>query len=157
MLWVVRAGKGAKYYKKFIEAQRIYLPWDGYNRDLSDRKSLVSFREVVQAEKGTDNRTTISNWSAQLYAFVDEMQIGDLVLIPSERSRSYALAEITGGYTYSNGAECLSHYRAIRILKNDIPRKIFSQSVVYSLGAFRTIFKARYEDEIMKVIEKWNG
>ena len=43
----------------------------------------------------------------------------------------------------------------IEIKECKIPASIFSQTVRYSLGAFRTIFKVKYEEEILKEIDKW--
>ena len=83
MLWVCRAGQKGCYFSKYIEEQKIYLPWDGYNYDLSKYASLEDFRPIVAQEKKTDNRTSVSNWSGQLFAFVKQMQIGDYVMIPS--------------------------------------------------------------------------
>lgn len=156
MMWVIRAGQNALYYDKYIQNLKVYLPWDGYYLDLSEIKSRTDFRAVVEKEKGTDNRTSVSNWAGQLYTFTQEIENGDLVLIPSKGSHTYCLAKITGDYCFDkNEKDKLYHCREIEILQKDIPRNVFSQSVIYSLGAFRTIFKAKHEDEIMKTIDRW--
>lgn len=156
MMWVIRAGQNALYYDKYIQNSKVYIPWDGYKLDLSEIKSRSDFRTVVEKEKGTDNRTSVSNWAGQLYTFTQEIDEGDLVLIPSKGSHTYCLAKIVGNYRFDkNEKDKLYHCRNIEILERDIPRDIFSQSVIYSLGAFRTIFKAKHEDEIMKTLNKW--
>lgn len=156
MMWVIRAGQNALYYDKYIQSSKVYIPWDGYKLDLSEFKSRSDFKTVVEKEKGADNRTSVSNWAGQLYTFTQEIENGDLVLIPSKGSHTYCLAKITGDYCfYENEKDKLYHCREIEILQKDIPRNLFSQSVIYSLGAFRTIFKAKHEDEIMKTIDRW--
>jgi predicted Mrr-cat superfamily restriction endonuclease len=156
MMWVIRAGQNALHYDKYIQNSKVYIPWDGYNMDLSGIKTRADFRTVVEKEKGTDNRTSVSNWAGQLYTFTQEMETGDFVLIPSKGSHTYCLAKISGEYRFNkNDKDKLYHCRDIDILEMDIPRDIFSQSVIYSLGAFRTIFKAKHEDEIMNTINKW--
>lgn len=151
MLWVCRAGQKGCYFTKYIEERRIYLPWDGYRCDLSQYESLDDFRPIVVKEKQTDNRTSVSNWAGQLYAFVKQMQIGDYVMIPSASSRSYVFARIAGDYEYQENDD-LRHSRSIDIIKEDISREVFSQSIQYSLGAYRTVFQPRYEEEIVKTI-----
>lgn len=151
MLWVCRAGQKGCYFTKYIEELKIYLPWDGYKYDLSQYESLEDFRPIVVKEKQTDNRTSVSNWSGQLYAFVKQMQIGDYVMIPSASSRSYVFARIAGYYAYQENDD-LRHSRSIEIIKKDISREVFSQSIQYSLGAYRTVFQPRYEEEIVKTI-----
>lgn len=156
MMWVIRAGQNALYYDKYIQNSKVYIPWDGYRLDLSEIKSRLDFRTVVENEKGTDNRTSVFNWAGQLYTFTQEIDKGDLVLIPSKGSHTYCLEKITGYYCFDiNEKDKLYHCHNIEILERNIPRDIFPQSVIYSLGAFRTIFKAKHEDEIMKTINKW--
>lgn len=151
MLWVCRAGQKGCYFIKYIEEQKIYLPWDGYRYDLSKYDSLEDFRRIVAKEKQTDNHTSISNWSGQLFTFVKRMQIGDHVMIPSTSSQIYVFAKITGEYQYQSEGE-LHHSRSINIIKSDISRTVFSQNVRYSLGAYRTVFQPRYEEEIVSTI-----
>lgn len=156
MMWVIRAGQNALYYDKYIKNLRIYIPWDGYKMDLSEVKNRTDYRTIVEKEKGSSNRTSVSNWAGQLYSFIHEINCGDYVLIPSRNSRTFCLAKITGGYFFDeNEKDKLYHSRTIEILESVIPKEIFSQSVIYSLGAFRTIFKAHHEDEIMKTINEW--
>ena len=156
MMWVIRAGQNALYYDKYILNSKVYVPWDGYQMDLSQIRTRADFRTVVEKEKGTDNRTSVSNWAGQLYTFTQEIKTGDLVLIPSKGSHTYCLAKIVSNYHFDkNEKDKLYHCRDIEILERDIPRDVFSQTVIYSLGAFRTIFKAKHEDEIMKTINKW--
>ncbi|MBR2553387.1 MAG: hypothetical protein IKE94_00885 [Aeriscardovia sp.] len=158
MMWVIRAGQNAIYYNKYIDNSKVYIPWDGYAFDLSTVESRLEFRSVVENEKGTLNRTSISNWAGQLYTFTREIKIGEYVLIPSKCSQTYCLAIISSEYSFDkNEQDKLYHYRDIQIVEKDIPKNIFPQTIIYSLGAFRTIFKVKYEEEIMKTIEKWKG
>ncbi len=156
MMWVIRAGQSACYYDIYLENSKVYIPWDGYKMDLSKVKSRSDFRIIVEKEKETDNRTSVSNWAGQLYTFTKEIKIGDYILIPSKGSHSYCLAMTTGDYCFDlNEKKGLYHSRKIKIIYKGIPREIFSQSVIYSLGAFRTIFKANHEEEIMSTINSW--
>ena len=41
MLWICRAGQKGCFFSKYIEEQRIYLPWDGYRFDLSKYNSFL--------------------------------------------------------------------------------------------------------------------
>ena len=156
MMWVVRAGQGAVFYKKFLDEKRIFIPWDGFCSDLKDYKCLADYRSLVEKEKNTDNRTSVSNWAGQLYSFVWEINIGDYVLIPSKLSQTYTLCRVVGEYTF-NGDEKdgLFHSRSIELITSAIPKKTMSQELIYSLGAYRTIFKVKREDEVLRTIDKW--
>ncbi len=152
MLWICRAGQDAVFYSRYLSESIIALPWNGYRFDLSELNSMEACRSIVAKEKTTTNRTSISNWSAQLFAFCHEMQIGDYVLIPGYHGRSYSFAEIVSNYYFCNDDEELCHKRKIKILKEDIGKEFFSQSEQYSLGAYRTVFKPRYGENIINSI-----
>ena len=156
MMWVIRAGQNDLYYDKFIHNSKVYITWDGYKVDLSGIKMRADFRTIVEKEKGIDNRTSVSNWAGQLYAFAHEIEIGDYVLIPSKVSHTYCFARIIGNYFFDkNEKDKLYHCRTVEIIETDIPKDLFSQQVIYSLGAYRTIFKAKHEDDIITTINKW--
>ena len=84
------------------------------------------------------------------------MKSGDYVLIPYPRSKQYALGKIIGEYEYNENEE-LCHSRKIEIMEDKIPREIFSQSLQYSMGAFRTLFKIKNEEEVFETINDWRN
>ena len=156
MMWLIRAGRNAAYYDEILESQRVFLPWEGYHYDFKPLKTKEELRLAVGNEKRTDNRTSVATWVGQILDFVQKMQIGDYVLIPSKGSHTYALTTITGDYEYNaDQNECLQHSRTIKVLIKGFPRDVLPQQIQYSLGAFRTVFRVKYEDEILRSIEKW--
>ena len=157
-MWVFRAGKDGALYDYVIKNAQVFLPWDGYQEDLSNYETMPEFRRLVEREKGTSNRTSVSNWASQLMIFVKTSKIGDFVLIPAHRSKHYTLAQISGNYEYiSNNEEMLRHSRKIIVISEHIPKDAFSQEVKYMLGAYRTVFKIRNEDLVLQQIEQWRS
>lgn len=155
MLWLCRAGKGAKYLKYIINNKKIFMPWDGFRKDLSILKDKDDFMELVRKEKVDASRTSIATWGSQLMNFCRGIKIGDYVLIPTEGSRSFILAKVIGEYQYDEDNELkLYHSRRIKVIYSEIPRESFPQNIQYSLGAYRTLFKPCDEDEILRIIER---
>lgn len=154
MMWVCRAGKKSKELDFFVKTERIYMPWDGFAANYSNLDKLEEFRLIVEKEKNVNNRTTVSNLASQLYQFVNGISIGDYVLIPCENSWFYHLAKVIGGYNYSD-EDYLRHSRKIEFIIKDIPREIFDYHILSSLGAYRTLFKAKNEQIILDTIKKW--
>lgn len=155
-IWVCRAGMNSIYFDTFLRTHKIYLPWDGFKVDLKQFTNREQLKELVRNEKGDVTRTSISNWSIQLYILSQEMRIGDYVLIPHKGSRFYTLGKVTSDYIFCDSDENrLWHSRNIEILETNIPREIFSQSMKYSLGAYRTIFKVRDEEELLTTITRY--
>ena len=156
MIWVCRAGASGKNYDYFINNQRIYLSWDGYQVDLSQYDDMSKAKEIVSQEKGTTNSTAVSTWATQIVNFVKLMSIGDYVMIPSQNSREYCLAIIDGAYQYLEEDPLYTHSRKIKIVKENIKRDIFPAKIANTLGAFRTVFKAGKDEEIIEILKNNN-
>lgn len=153
---LIRAGKKPVYYDKYLSEKRIYLSWEGYNSSLQNFSCRKDFHCLVRKEKDTDNKTSVSTGAGQLYSFVCEMKCGDYVLIPSKGSHTYVLAKVKSDYKFIDGKNAeLRHYRDVDIIIRDIPKGIFQQSLIYSLGESRTLFSIKQENEVLKVIREW--
>jgi len=152
MIWVCRPGKHGNDFDQVQRYGDIFLGWDGYRLDLYSLQTREQFKELVIKEKNPSARTTISNWAGQLYSFCCEMKKGDYVLVPNRNAKEFLFAQITGEYRYEPVRQ-YPHVRKIDVIKETVSRDQFSQSTQYSLGAYRTIFKVKQEDEILKVMQ----
>jgi len=156
-MWVCRAGKNSCYIDRIISESKVFLPWDGYEVDLNLFLDREQFKALVKQERNVSNPTSISNWAGMLYSFVKEIELNDYVLIPEYKSHFYILGYVVGDYEYDEANTALHHSRDIKILDTHIPRDIFSQQIVYSLGAYRTVFKVKQPDEILRTISNWKA
>ena len=153
MVWVCRAGVDSIYLGYYLDTKKIYLPWEGFITDLRQYSDISALRTMVKAEKGDATNTSISNWAGQLKNFCFDMQIGDYVMIPHQKSKSYSVAKIKGPYVFDGNNDMgLFHSRLVDIYDYVIPREAFSQSLRYSLGAYRTVFRIRQEKELLLAI-----
>jgi restriction system protein len=73
--------------------------------------------------------------AGQLYRFVHEIQIGDLIIYPSKRDRKIHIGKVKGKYRYVPKAEeDYPHQRKVSWLKV-VPRTHFSQGALYEIGS----------------------
>lgn len=151
-MWICRAGKDACFIDKVKKTSRIYLFWDGYKDDLSNCVSMNDFRKIVEEERRDEHKTSISNWSSQLFAFCRGIEKDELILIPYYKAQKYMLCKVTGNYDYCESSK-YPHSRKIEIIQDEIPKSIFPQDVVYSLNAFRSIYRVKKEDTILEIIK----
>ncbi len=152
-MWVLRLGKKGILFNKAKELNRIFIFWDGYDADLSKFKTNNDFTELVKKYPSNNSAVAIRNRSSQLRYFYQEMKVGDYVILPRENG-IYTLVQISGEYEYN--ASCCSylHSRKMKIIIECIPSLLFTQEIKYSLGAFRTLFHAKHEDALKKIISK---
>lgn len=156
-MWVCRTGQKAMYLTAFLQESKIYLVWNGFNVDFHSLNSKQEIRNLVSNEMGSNNHTSVSNWTGQLMAFYKEMRIGEYVVIPHAKSHDYTLAMIAGDYVFEKDSSTgLHHSRKITVVKVGVPKTAFTQSQIYSMGAYRTVFKVKHEEEILDVFQKWD-
>lgn len=119
-LWLVRTGSHGEHEGKVFDDNRIYLTWEGLNRDLSKLKSSEEFK-AIQAEFYPDQSAgAVANYAAQMRAFVSKMAIGDWVVVPSKLKSSISIAEISSNYRFDKKADDpYFHYEDHS--RNDIP------------------------------------
>ena len=153
-MWFCRSGQKYEYYKVMIECNELFLPWKGFNINLTTLDNKQDFIQFVKKEKHIDNTRSIANWSGQLNTFCNEMAIGDYVLLP-EAPGLYSLVKITGEYNYHiNNVYDLHHGRSFILLKKGISRTIFPQHIKYTLQAYRTLFRVKNEEEVLSLIKE---
>ncbi len=150
-LWLNRSGSHCEHESKFLADNRIYLTWDGLNRDLGklpDRAALLEVLAEVYPDFKQSHR--IQN-SGQIWSFVSRMSPGDWVCVPSKR-KTIHIGEITGDYTFvPKGKNPYYHSRTVKWLERDIPRTNFDQDILYSLGAFLTVGQIKRNDAEARV------
>ena len=153
-MWVLRAGKDAKYYDEFKKYSRIYMCWDGYDVNLSSFNEHIQFIELASRVPENKTAVAIRNRGSQLEYFTNDMNIGDLILVPSYHSKFFALLKVIGPYEYKATIDFFPHSRKVDFLLTDIDKSIFNQRMQYSLGAYRTLFHAKDEEYILNMIKK---
>jgi restriction system protein len=146
-LWLFRAGKSGEFEGKFLHDGQIYLTWERLNKDLRLIKSKIDLFETLLEFYPEFKRATIRNWTGQVYPMANSMKAGDWIVLPSKLRSAFHFGEIKGDYEFHPKAEELyRHSRKVEWFAKDIPRSIFDQDLLYSLGAIMTVCQIRRND-----------
>ena len=91
--------------------------------------------------------------AGQLYRFISEMQIGDLVVYPSKIDRRIHIGEVSGDYRHDPGLGRDSpNLRPVR-WRGEYLRTRFSQGALYEIGSALTLFQVKnYADEFLAAL-----
>jgi restriction system protein len=139
-LWMVRAGRFGEFEQRFLDTGRIYVTWSGLKYDLSKVNSKAELRELLQRVYPGNGLKKVINNTGQIWPFVNEMQPGDWVVVPSKLKSAIHIAEIKSPYVFDSSAENpYYHHRDVNWVARDVPRSNFKQDLLYSFGAFMTI------------------
>jgi len=153
-IWLVRAGAHGEYEKKYLDENRIYLTWDGLNKDLSKVIDTEELRSVLEEAYPDSRKGRITNYLGQIWAFSKSIRIGDWVVLPSKQKSAIHIAEIKSDYvSIPNGEDPFFHYRDVEWIAQDIPRTNFDQDLLYSFGAFMTVCQIKRNNAEVRIKE----
>lgn len=146
-VWLFRAGRMGEFEQKFLEDRRVYLTWEDLNVDLQTFDNKIDLYNYLQAHYPSDKLGRNRNWTGQIWPIAHEMQVGDWVVLPSKYKASIHFGEIKGKYTYDPSlGSPYYHYREVKWFSTDVPRSIFDQDILNSLGAFMTVCRISRND-----------
>ena len=156
---------------------KIYLARAGRSGEDEDRAlehniAIVGFQEVPSLATATDyegvheivrrafpdaKRRAVGNFAGQLWAFAVAMKESDLVVLPRKLTSQIAIGRVTGPYEYREVDDTFRHARPVKWLKTDLPRTVFEQDLLYSLGAFMTVCNISRNDAERRVVAVAEG
>ena len=152
-LWLVRAGRYGEHESKFIDDKRIYLTWDELTaNDMTGILDYDGIKKRILDTYPDESSHKLGNWSAQVWAFLCRMQVGDWVVMPRKSKPTIAIGEVKSACKFEAAASnAYRHYREVKWLNTDIPRSAFDQDLLYSFGAFLTVCEIRRNDAEKRV------
>ncbi|MGA2939889.1 MAG: restriction endonuclease [Syntrophobacteraceae bacterium] len=154
-MWGIHGGRTGGADSLFLQKNLIALGW----HTIGDLSKLPATREAFKNRVAEVFTTTMKQGAlpvtaGQLYRFVNEAKIGDIVIYPSKNDRHIHIGRIESNYEYSPKEEVsYPHHRKVRWLKN-LPRTDFTQGALYEIGAAMSFFAVKtYADEFSAAIE----
>lgn len=113
-----------------------------------------SFKDAVAEAYPEAKPGAIPNYAGQLFRFVHEMKVGDLVAYPSKLDRQIHLGRVERDYTYDpTKYPDYPHQRSVKWLRA-VPRTRFSQGALYEIGSAMSLFQVRnYADEFLRALQ----
>jgi restriction system protein len=145
-LWVVRCGSDSAHELEALEHGYVGIGW-GNLGDVSEYDSTEKIRHHYAQVYPQEKRNSQINCSSQVFSFAHRIQRGDLVALPIKSRRAIAFGKIVGDYKFVPDAHpYVKHQRKVEWIKDPIPRSEISQDLLYTLGAFLTVFQASRND-----------
>jgi restriction system protein len=154
IVWGIHAGKTGDAETLFLKKGFIAIGWPrvGDLRHLKTDREDFKAKLVASYPDGKPGSIPLN--AGQLFRFVHEMKVGDVVVYPSKRARRIWIGEVTGEYKYDPSLE--TEYPNLRPAKwlKDFPRTQFTQGALYEIGSAMSLFQVRnYADEFLAALE----
>ncbi len=153
-MWMVRAGKGAVYFKNFKEMNIISIDWDF--EDLSN-KNKDEINHMVKKSGYKLDPVAIGIYTTQIVNFVRDFKIGDYVITYNPNNRVYLIGNVSSDYYYSDKSDLpdLKHFRDVEWLY-EVKRDEFNKSTLKTLNTSNAIFhlNSNVRKKILETIKK---
>lgn len=148
-LWIVRAGAHGERELAAIDQSKL-LPGFveiGDLTTLDSRETILGHLQEVLPDEG---KNRLRNFSAQLNQFVNQIEIGDFVVMPRKVTNGVAIGIVTGGYQFDAESD-FKHSRNVEWKEVSLPRDCFKQDLRHSFGAFMTICQIKRNSALERV------
>ncbi len=152
-IWGIHGGRSGDADSIFLKKNQMAIGWE----EMGDLAALAPNRDSFKAclkEAYPDKKPGYYPMgTGQVFRFVHEVQIGDLVIYPSKRDRHVHIGEIVGDYTFvKKNQGGYPNRRAVKWIK-DFPRTRFSQGALYEIGSAMSFFQVKnYADEFVAAL-----
>lgn len=124
-----------------VDSGYITIGWQEFGDASLVAQNRDSFKARFAATIPNSKPGNIPVSAGQIFRFIHEMKVGDIVIFPSKYDRMINIGEISGSYQYDPGlSEEYPHRRSVTWHRH-INRDEFSQSALYEIGSALTLFR----------------
>lgn len=180
--WLVRADGGKYYdhfkYERFISVHHNEVTLNSLSSEkilLTKEKTIEHYKEVISKIHEEDHwsKHQITFSAKRLYSFIEDMSIGDYVIVPSHKSNYFLIGQITSdvfelekeaaNLKMNHGYETTLDRKRRKInWINEVPRQKINSKFLYStLTMHHTIIEvtqhAKYIDGLISPLYFKNG
>lgn len=153
-MWGIHGGRTGDADKLFLQGGCVALGWHIMGNLSKLPANREGFKSRVAAAFPNMKPGAVPVNAGQLYRFVHEAKIGDIVVYPSKSDRHIHIGRIEGDYEFSPKEESsYPNHRKVKWLKS-LPRTQFSQGALHEIGSAMSFFAVKtYADEFLAAIE----
>ena len=141
-LWVVRGGRDGVFEQFAMEENKAVIGWDKAG-DLSALKDRDAIHDHVEEKYSDADSGTHGRLTRDLHLFANEIQKGDIVLMPLKGKEEVAIGSVEGEYSFEPDSKYI-HVRPVRWNEKTEPRDNFKGL----LKQQRSIFEIKQEDAL---------
>jgi len=153
-IWGIHAGRTGDADSLFLQEGQVAIGW----HKMGDLSTLQPDREGFKAKLvecyPESKAGAVPTSAGQMFRFVHEMQVGDLVVYPSKRDREVHVGRIEGPYRYDPSTVPNYPHRRVAKWLCSFPRTHFSQGALYEIGSAMGLFQVKnYADDFVAALE----
>lgn len=140
--WVVRAGARGANEGFNLDRGRATIGWPNLG-DIAACRSREDVRALVESREPGIPANRASNYTAQLWAFRNTIQPGDLIVLPLKSRPGYVqFGRVTGGYAFDADEQDPTRQKFVSVdwQPEPVAKAVIAQDLLYTLGGSMTVF-----------------
>ncbi|MGD1838206.1 MAG: AAA family ATPase, partial [Nitrososphaeraceae archaeon] len=139
-LWLIRAGDKGQEEQISLDNNFISIGYDGLP-GLHNITDFNSFKEHYKKTHPSDGNNRVGNIVPQIWNFINDVKIGDFLVLPlkTKQSKIIAVGKISGNYEFGDLNSGIKQFRSVFWFKKDVPRNEFDPEIEKSLDNYGTI------------------
>ncbi|HEX8689253.1 MAG TPA: AAA family ATPase [Solirubrobacterales bacterium] len=154
--WIVRAGQHGENEDIARDESIVLIGWSALG-EIGPEITRDELKELVRAT-GESREASINAQAGSIYRFINEMQEGDLVVLPLQRERGKASVGILDGpFRYRPDGVFAgrdAHYqRSVTWLSWGLPYKLFDPDLQAAFGVQGTVSEIRRQNPAQRLLE----
>lgn len=140
-VWMIRGGSG-RLYDDFRDRCAVGIGWEAIAPQIKPKMTRKQIIALYQASEPHRKPGSIVAGAGQIWRFINEVEIGDMVVTYSPANRTYLLGKVTGAYVYRPewAEDGMAMTRTVEWRNTEIDRDTLSASAKNSLGSTLTVF-----------------
>lgn len=153
-VWGIHAGRTGDAYTLFLKKNVIAIGWDKIGDPSAIKPDRESFKAKIAEVYPETKPGALPLAAGQIFRFIHEPKVGDVVVYPSKHDRQVHLGIIEGGHKYNPALSGgYPNMRPVKWVKS-FPRTYFTQGALYEIGSAMSFFQVKtYADEYIAALE----
>jgi restriction system protein len=153
-VWGIHAGRTGDADTLFLKKNVVAIGWDKLGDPSKIKPERDSFKAKVMEAYPDTKPGALPVTAGQIFRFIYEPKVGDVVVYPSKRERQIHIGIIEGNHKYDPSlSEGYPNTRPVKWIKS-YPRTYFTQGALYEIGSAMSFFQVKtYADEYLVALE----
>jgi restriction system protein len=154
--WGLHDGSG-KAQSLFLSKSRVAIGWPAAGDLSSVGKDREALKALLKKTHPAAKPGAIPVYAGEIYRFINEMAVGDVVIYRSRTESIIHLGRVTGPYVYDLAAD--PDYPNARAVKwfRQIPITSVKQGALFELGAFLSFFQIKTYADLWAELAESSG
>lgn len=154
--WIVRAGQNGENEDLARDENIVLIGWSELG-EIGTDTTREQLKQLVR-QTGEEREASVNAQAGSIYRFINEMQEGDMVVLPLQRDRGKAsVGIIEGPFQYRPDGVFEyrdAHYqRPVHWLSWALPYELFDPDLRTAFGAQGTVSEIRREKTVERILE----